>query len=525
MNKKFINSSLFYSTLLIFFSFFFNYYYANLGVFPIDTFAFFDSAYNILLGRHPFKDIWITTGPLVDYIQAVFFKILGLNWKSYVIHASLMNSLIVFFFFKTLLNLNLNKNVSFFYALGLGVLCYPISGTPFAYIHSYVFSLLAILFFINAIKNRDKKYFFILPIIMTLAFLSMQNPSTFVNFIIIVFLTIFFFKKKNRMFLVYFIEGSILIFCIFIFFLLFFDIPLKNFIQQYFLFPLTMGEYRISGNEMAHISLSGRFTFRNVIGHFKFINILLIILLITTVKDQINKKISFENLIINYSLIITGVLLIFNQLITSNQTFIFSFIPFISSFIHLYLDGRKNQNRRQLSFLIILLMFFCVIKYHFVYNEKRKFMDLQNINLNNALDAKILDEKFKGLKWITPDYAENPRDEILLLKQALLKISKDKRDIIVMSEYQFFSLISKKNLNIPNRWYTHDNNSYPLDNHKYFNFYKKHIEEIFKKKNIEAVYTVGNPNFKNFKIYLSDICYDVLEINKITKIYELKNCN
>lgn len=170
-------------------------------------------------------------------------------------------------------------------------------------------------------------------------------------------------------------------------------------------------------------------------------------------------------------------------------------------------------------------MFFCVIKYHFVYNEKRKFMDLQNINLNNALDAKILDEKFKGLKWITPDYAENPRDEILLLKQALLKISKDKRDIIVMSEYQFFSLISKKNLNIPNRWYTHDNNSYPLDNHKYFNFYKKHIEEIFKKKNIEAVYTVGNPNFKNFKIYLSDICYDVLEINKITKIYELKNCN
>ena len=54
--------------LLSFFSFFINYYYGNIGTFPIDTFAFFDTSYNILIDRHPFRDIWITTGFLVDYI-------------------------------------------------------------------------------------------------------------------------------------------------------------------------------------------------------------------------------------------------------------------------------------------------------------------------------------------------------------------------------------------------------------------------------------------------------------------------
>ena len=525
MNKKFINISLIYSTLLIFFSFFFNYYYANLGVFPIDTFAFFDTAYNILIGRHPFKDIWITTGLLVDYFQSIFFKIFGLKWSSYTIHSSVINSLIVYFFFKILLNFNFNKHLSFVYAIGLSILCYSISGTPFAYIHSYVFSLLAILIFFNGIKNRNKKYFFFLPIIMTFAFLSMQNPSTFVNFVIILFLSIFFLRKENRIFLNYFFGGLFSIFFAFIIFLLIVEIPIENFIQQYFLFPLTMGDYRISGDEMAHISLSGRFTFRNVIGHFKFINILILILLIITIHDKIKNKISFENLLINFSLIFVGVLLIFNQLITSNQTFIFSFIPFIAGFIHVYLEARKNQTSRPINYLIILLTIFCVIKYHFEYNEKRKFMDLQNTNLNKVIDAKKLNEKFKGLKWITPGYSENPIEEISLLKQAIKVIRNEERNVMVLTEYQFFSLITEKNLNIPNRWYTHDNNSYPLDNHKYFNFYKKHIENIIKKNKINVVYAVGRPNFTNFKIYLSDICYNISEINSITKIYDLKKCD
>ena len=188
----FFSSKIIFSIILIIISFYINYYYANLGVYPIDTFAFFDTAYNILIGRHPFKDIWITTGPVVDYMQAFFFKIFGLNWKSYVIHGSLINSLITFYFFKTLVDLNFSKFLSFIYALCFSILCYTISGTPFAYIHSYVFSLLSILIFVNGISLKSNKCFFFLPLTMSMAFLSMQNPSTFINFIILIFLTIFF---------------------------------------------------------------------------------------------------------------------------------------------------------------------------------------------------------------------------------------------------------------------------------------------------------------------------------------------
>ena len=54
-----------------------NFLSAKVGVLPIDSFAFFDTGYLITKGFHPIKDIWISTGLLVDYMQALFFKILG----------------------------------------------------------------------------------------------------------------------------------------------------------------------------------------------------------------------------------------------------------------------------------------------------------------------------------------------------------------------------------------------------------------------------------------------------------------
>ena len=523
MNKTFINSKYLYSISVILFSFFFNYYYANLGVFPIDTFAFFDTGYNILIDRHPFKDIWITTGPLVDYLQAAFFKVLGISWFSYIAHASVLNSLISFFFFKTLVSFNLSKTLSFFYALSLGALCYTVSGTPFAYIHSYVFSLLSILIFFSAIKFKSKISFFFLPFSMSLAFLSMQNPSTFINFFILIFLLIFFFRKNNRNFIYIFILGSFLMLIILIVFLLITKIPLQNFIQQYILFPLTLGENRILGNEIAHISLLERFTFRNIIGHFKFLNFIIIFLSILTLKDFLKTKLSFENLIINTSLILFGVSFIFNQLLTSNQTFIFSFIPFTAAFIHIYLNETNSLNK--FKFLIFILMLFSTLKYHSEYNVKRKFMDLQNVNLNNAIDAKAIDNKLKGLKWITPKYANGAQTEVSLLKETIFNLKNDKRNKLVMSDYQFFSLILEENLNIPNRWYTHDNNSYPLNNHRYFKIYKDHITKAILKNDIKVVYTIGEPNFKKFEIFLGENCNNVISLNKLTTIYELKQCS
>ena len=64
-----------YLIILAIFSVFINQYSSNRGVFPLDSFLIFDPAYNILTGQHPFKDYWSITGPLLDYIQSLFFLV------------------------------------------------------------------------------------------------------------------------------------------------------------------------------------------------------------------------------------------------------------------------------------------------------------------------------------------------------------------------------------------------------------------------------------------------------------------
>ena len=192
MEKKIQSYKILLLILLSFFSFFINYYYGNIGVFPIDTFAFFDTGYNILIDRHPFRDVWITSGFLVDYIQAAFFAIFGLQWSSAVIHASAINLLVSVLFYIILIKHGLNFFFCFFYSISLSILCYTVSGTPFAYIHSYAISLISILIFTLAIKNQSNLSWFLLPIFMVLSFLCMQTPSAYIN-IVLIFFSIFYF--------------------------------------------------------------------------------------------------------------------------------------------------------------------------------------------------------------------------------------------------------------------------------------------------------------------------------------------
>ena len=57
------------SILLSILAFYINYYYANKGLYPIDTFSFFDTSYYITEGQHPIKDFWVISGIFVDYFQ------------------------------------------------------------------------------------------------------------------------------------------------------------------------------------------------------------------------------------------------------------------------------------------------------------------------------------------------------------------------------------------------------------------------------------------------------------------------
>ena len=66
-----------YILILSFFSIFFNQYYGNLGINPLDSFFSFNSGYDILNGYYPFKDYWTITGVFIAFIQSILFKIFG----------------------------------------------------------------------------------------------------------------------------------------------------------------------------------------------------------------------------------------------------------------------------------------------------------------------------------------------------------------------------------------------------------------------------------------------------------------
>lgn len=65
--------------LIFIFALLWNAYYANLGVFPIDTFLHYDSGYKIINGEIPVRDYWIVHGLTIDLIQGFFFTYLELT--------------------------------------------------------------------------------------------------------------------------------------------------------------------------------------------------------------------------------------------------------------------------------------------------------------------------------------------------------------------------------------------------------------------------------------------------------------
>ena len=81
------HSNYLYIFFLVLISFFVNQFYAYQGVLPVDSFSTFNAGYDILNGEVPFKDYWILKGVVLDNIQALFFKIFGVSWFSYSVHA------------------------------------------------------------------------------------------------------------------------------------------------------------------------------------------------------------------------------------------------------------------------------------------------------------------------------------------------------------------------------------------------------------------------------------------------------
>ena len=417
--------------ILILFSLLINQYYGNRGIFPVDSFAHFDTGFRILLGEYPFKNYWIISGPFIDYIQAILFYLFGVSWQSYVLHASLINAVLSVATFIVFRNFNLNIYYSFIYSLLFSILAYPTSGTPFVDHHSAFFSLLGIYSLILGIKSEKKLYWILLPIFFGFAFLSKQVPSSYVIISVILILIIFSLAQKKY----YWVKYSFLSSILFILSLLIFGkiqgISLSSFLEQYFFYPQTIAAQRID---------NFNFTFRGVVDHFKFIYIALIPLFFVNFKKILFEKNYYENKNFYYFLILIlfTFSLILHQLLTRNQTFIFFLIPILFAFSHINLNLSKSNLRNLAPLILILICLFAAIKYHIRFNENRKFHELNYVNFKSFSYGKKIDKKFLGLKWITPEYKNRSDEEIALINGIKSHLSSDKRTKMLWTNYSFY---------------------------------------------------------------------------------------
>ena len=516
-NNILFNKKNFLIIFLFFFALLINQYYGNRGIFPADSFAHFDTGFRILLGEYPFRDYWIVSGPIVDYFQAIFFYFFGVTWQSYVLHASLINAILTLATFFVLINFNLNIYYRFIYSLFFSILAYPVSGTPFVDHHSAFFSLLGIYSLILGIKTEQKIYWILLPIFFVFAFLSKQVPSSYIILSSVLILIIYSFSEKKINWLKY----SLLSFIILIVFLLIFGkfqgIRFSSFLDQYILYPQSIGSKRFE---------NFIFTFRGTVGHFKFIYIALIPLFFINLKNFFFEigYLKSKNFYYFLTLILTSFAFIFHQILTKNQTLIFFLIPILFAFSHIYLNLKKSKQTKFLSIVLILICLFAVAKYHIRFNENRKFHELNYTNFELASNGKEIDKKFIGLKWITPDYKNNSTEEIALLNQIKLHLENDNRTKMLITNYSFFSSILNEKLFSPSRWYISDGTDYPSKNSRYFHNYKNLLIRLIQNNNIDVIYIIYPQKSTIIYDYIDKNCFEEIKISKILNSFELKKC-
>lgn len=176
--------------------------------------------------------------------------------------------------------------------------------------------------------------------------------------------------------------------------------------------------------------------------------------------------------------------IIFHQLITANQIFIFSLASILGAFLYRKIEFMFSKKNFFKTIIIFLIIFF-TIKFHYRYNIDRKFMELQNLDINKeSVDASSLDTSFNSLKWINPAFRDSPNNEIQYLVEVKNDLLKSKESKMVVSHYQFFSILTKEDLNIPNRWYF-PNNTFPSSADNFY--YKDYVNFIKKKLQIKKL--------------------------------------
>ena len=203
---------------------------------------------------------------------------------------------------------------------------------------------------------------------------------------------------------------------------------------------------------------------------------------------------------------------------------IYFLIPVFAGFSHIF-----SKNLNQKSFLInffLILSLVSTVYYHQKYISKRDTLLLKKFDLNRSIDAVILSEKLKNLRWLTHHYPNDPDNEIQNLLDTIKIIKKDNSKKMIVTDYQFISVVlSIKDNSAARIWWRH--HIYPVPENKYHAYWKDFLLKKIKNEKIETIFTVHPLEGENdiFKGMINKNCYTKEKINKILVVQKFNTCN
>jgi 4-amino-4-deoxy-L-arabinose transferase-like glycosyltransferase len=236
-------------SILIIFGLSITLYYGRMAFMPLDHSIIFDGGWRILSGQIPFRDFYTPNALTPLVLQAVFFKIFGVTWFAYCLHAAIFNGLFCVLIYTLLRLFNGSQLIAFFYALLSGVVLYPPIGTAYMEQHAFFFMTVAIVMAVITTRthrtNLRTLLLLTLPSIVGLAYLSKQIPTIFVIPLIALILLTKLHRKKLLNATLLLVGGSLLFLGLLWLFVATYNIDISKIELYFFQLPSSTGRDRI----------------------------------------------------------------------------------------------------------------------------------------------------------------------------------------------------------------------------------------------------------------------------------------
>src|SRR5687768_11187012 len=149
-----------------------------LGLMPLDQSIIFEAAGRMQRGDRLFTDFGISYGTIPVLLQSLLFKITGINWFSYVLHAAFFNAAFAFVVSDLLRLFNAGHyQLRIIATLLIAWAFYPMFGTAFLDNHSFFFGFTAWWIAVRAFKSGKYQMLCWCGPLLVLGFYSKPLPA------------------------------------------------------------------------------------------------------------------------------------------------------------------------------------------------------------------------------------------------------------------------------------------------------------------------------------------------------------